>query len=75
MDEGRDSQVAGNYLTALCMRNAKPLAQAFGFFYVLSMRETWVQISNCENVEVVNKNIAILSLERKHCFSLSYHFT
>jgi len=33
MDEGRDSQVAGNYLTALCMRNAK--ASRSGFWLLL----------------------------------------
>ena len=52
MDEGRDSQVAGNYLTALCMRNVGACCSGFRLLF-LSMTETWLLISNTKFKESI----------------------
>ena len=63
MDEGRDSQVAGNYwLYGAC---GIPLARvSAAFFRVLTMTETSVLISNCDIVEVFKRNITKTSLKK-----------
>ena len=57
MDEGRDSQVAGNYWLYGAYATTEPLARDSAFFPVLTMRETSVLISNCHIVEVFKRNI------------------
>ena len=63
LDEGRDSQVAGNYWLYGACAITKPLARLSAFFHVLTMRETSVLISNCDIVEVFNRNISKASFE------------
>ena len=77
MDEGRDSQVAGNCWLYGAYAITKPLARVSAFFPVLTMRETSVLISNCDIVEVFKRNISIstlilLEIDCVSCFRIYY---
>ena len=63
MDEGRDSQVAGNYWLYGACAKTKPLARVPAFFHVLTKKEKSVLISNCNIVEVFKRNISKASFK------------